>query len=122
MLDNEFIEAFENCTLPSESFHHADHIRLAWIYTRRLGPQAAVDCFAESIRRFAAYNGSPEKYDDAVTRAWMLLIANAVRMRPSDETFADFAAAHRELFDKTTAIPSAAPREQPRSDSTPPAC
>ena len=37
MLDNEFAEAFENCTLTNESFRHADHIRLAWIYTRKFG-------------------------------------------------------------------------------------
>ena len=30
--DDEFIESFESCRLPAESFNHPDHVRLAWLY------------------------------------------------------------------------------------------
>ena len=35
MTDNEFIAAFENCTLPLESFRHADHVKMAFLYLSR---------------------------------------------------------------------------------------
>ena len=34
--DEEFLQAFEDCTL--EEFHHADHVRMAWLYLRGMNP------------------------------------------------------------------------------------
>jgi hypothetical protein len=34
MNDRDFVDAFENCAIASHDFHHADHVRLAWIYLR----------------------------------------------------------------------------------------
>ena len=42
MTDSEFVDSFEDCTLPSTAFHHRDHVRLAWIYLRRHPP---LPCF-----------------------------------------------------------------------------
>jgi hypothetical protein len=33
--DDEFVAAFEECALSPAAFHHADHLRLAWIYAGR---------------------------------------------------------------------------------------
>ena len=35
MNDEQFIAAFENCSLLSEDFHHADHVRMAFLYLCR---------------------------------------------------------------------------------------
>ena len=32
MSDDEFVAAFEDCSLPLESFRHADHVRMAFLY------------------------------------------------------------------------------------------
>ena len=39
MTDQEFAAAIETCRLPNAQFHHRDHLRLAWIYLRRYGPE-----------------------------------------------------------------------------------
>ena len=35
MTDDEFIASFENCSLANESFHHSDHVRMAFLYLCR---------------------------------------------------------------------------------------
>jgi hypothetical protein len=37
MTDDEFLQAFMNCTLPNDQFRHRDHLHLAWLLARRLG-------------------------------------------------------------------------------------
>jgi hypothetical protein len=34
--DDEFVTAFEEGTISRAAFHHADHVRLAWIYAGTL--------------------------------------------------------------------------------------
>ena len=36
MTDDEFAAALEALTLPPSGFRHADHVRLAWIYLKRM--------------------------------------------------------------------------------------
>jgi len=60
LADQEFVRSFETCELPNESFHHRDHIRLAWIYLRRYGELEARRHLGEAIRRFAAYHGKSD--------------------------------------------------------------
>ncbi|MEO8025124.1 MAG: hypothetical protein ABI823_01540 [Bryobacteraceae bacterium] len=93
--DAAVLEAFENCTLPAESFAHADHIRLARLYVRQLGAAAAADALAIAIRRFAEAHGADKKYHETVTRAWAALVAGA-----PGATFEEFRAANPDLFDK----------------------
>jgi hypothetical protein len=38
MNDDEFLATFEACTLSNQEFHHADHVRLAFLYLRRFSP------------------------------------------------------------------------------------
>jgi 2'-5' RNA ligase len=98
--DEEFVEAFESCRLPAAQFHHADHIRLAWIYLRKMDEPEAVQRMAESIRRFAAQNGLPEKFHATMTRAWARLVAAARERTPHTTSFCEFAITHPHLLDK----------------------
>ena len=98
--DEAFVAAFEACTLPNTQFRHADHIRLAWILVRAVGEAAATERVANAIRNFAIHNGAPQKYDDALTRAWMQRVAEAVRRSPEIDTFEEFAEAHPGLLRK----------------------
>ena len=72
MNDREFAAAFERCEV--ESFHHRDHVRLAWIYLRDLPLLGALARFTTSLKRFAAHNGRPELYHETITWAYLLLI------------------------------------------------
>jgi hypothetical protein len=99
--DDEFLAAFESGTLAD--FHHADHIRVAWIYLRRLPVPRASERMAESLRQFAARKGVHQKYHETITRAWMLLVAQALQQDcqagHAPKGFDAFAAAHPELLD-----------------------
>lgn len=102
--DAEFISAVENCTLPGECFHHADHVRLAWLYIRGYGEAEATERIAQTIRRFASHHGSPQKYDDSHTRAWMRRVAEAVLQSPEFTTFEEFAARNQDLLNKSAMV------------------
>jgi hypothetical protein len=82
--DDELLAGFEACTLAE--FHHADHVRVAWLYMRQ---------FVAGLQRFAAANGAPQKYDDALTCRYLALIASRMR---GESSFDDFAASNPDLL------------------------
>lgn len=98
--EEEFVEAFESCRLPASSFHHADHVRLAWIYLRSLSEAEAAARIAESIRRFAAQIGKSEKFHVTMTLAWLRLVAAALKTTPAGTGFSDFLVATPHLLDQ----------------------
>jgi hypothetical protein len=97
--DDEFVRAFENCELAGSLFHHADHVRLTWIYVCRFGESDATERVVAGIRRFAERNGSPKKFHFTQTCAWVRLIAAAQRGSADAKTFEKFIEAHLELLD-----------------------
>jgi len=97
--DDALVEAFESCRLPGSQFHHADHIRLAWIYLGRMSEAEATARIEQSIRQFAAYNGVPQKYHHTMTLAWMRLVAAARGAMSREHSFEAFVERHPELFD-----------------------
>ncbi len=99
MTDAEFVRAFEACELSNESFHHRDHIRLAWIYLQRYGEQEAGARIATSIRNFAAHFGKTDKYHETMTIAWLRLVALESKGRGS---FDDLVTAAPMLLEKQT--------------------
>ena len=97
--DEEFVRAFESCELAGASFHHADHVRLTWIYVRQFGESVATERVLAGIRGFAIRHGSPKKFHFTQTCAWVRLIAAAQRNSPKMTTFVEFIAAHPDLLD-----------------------
>jgi hypothetical protein len=102
LADAEFIRAFEACQLPNESFHHRDHVRLAWIYLQRYPELEAREHMAGAIRKFAAHHGKSDKYHETITVAWLRLVANAMARMPPDTSFQQLTTASAELLDKRT--------------------
>jgi len=103
--DNTLVELLESCELRNDLFHHADHVRLAWICVRQFGEQAGAERVLGGIRRFAIHNGSPQKFHYTRTRAWVRLIAVAHHKSPNYSAFMEFAAAHPELLDANALAP-----------------
>lgn len=97
--DDEFVRAFESCELAGASFHHADHVRLTWIYVWRFGEQGATERVLAGIQRFATHNGSPQKFHFTQTFGWVRLIAAAQRQSAGVKIFEEFIGAHLELLD-----------------------
>ena len=98
--DREFITAFEGCTLPGSSFHHREHVRLAWLYLRAHAEDEAERLMAEGIRRYATSLGAAAKYHHTLSVFWMRACAGARRLTPGLASFEDFAGTHPELLDK----------------------
>src|SRR5689334_5720928 len=83
MRDDEFIAQFEAGTLPESSFHHADHVRLAWLYLQRFGILEALTRFAEGLKRLAARYGKANRYHETITWGYFFLINE--RLARADE-------------------------------------
>jgi hypothetical protein len=96
--DDEFLDTFEAARLPE--LHHADHIRVAWLYLRREGVATGVRRVVSGIRRFAAAKGATGRYHETLTLPWVRLVAAALREDGGDEIFEEFARAHPHLLRK----------------------
>lgn len=97
MRDREFLEAFEDCTLPSDQFPHRAHVRVAWLYLREGSLLEALTRFVEGLKRYAGSLGASGKYHETVTWAYLFLIHDRMA-RGTSETFEEFAAANPDLF------------------------
>lgn len=91
---HELIEAFEANRV--ESFHHRDHVRMAWTYLREYGFPAGAGRFALALQRFAAENGKPQLYHATITWAYLVTIFD--RMQDAESDWDAFAAANADLF------------------------
>jgi len=101
MTDEEFQTAIEEGTLPPESFHHRDHVRLAWILLRKWAPAEALVKFSTTLRRYAKSQGQEAIYHETISWAYVLLINERMRNPGEHGPAGDlesFAAAHPELF------------------------
>ena len=92
--DQQFREAFESLEMPKEFFHHRNHIRLAWIYSRHFSYEEALVRMVQGIQAFAKYHGATAKYHHTITVAWMRLVWDAASAGPPELDFNAFIAAH----------------------------
>jgi hypothetical protein len=97
MTNQELIHCFEHDALPSDSFHHADHVRLAFAYLSQYPVLHALEKFAAALRRFAAARGKTQLYNETITFAYLFLIHE--RMAHSDgATWEEFARQNPDLL------------------------
>ncbi len=67
--DLEFSAEFKNATLHPKLFNHEAHLRLAWIYIKRDGIDAAITQVCSQIINYATSLGAANKYNETVTIA-----------------------------------------------------
>lgn len=105
---DELIRLFEAGELDGARFRHADHVRLAWEYHRRLPAAEVVGRLAGGLSAFAASVGRPERYHETITWAFALLVRERIeRTAPPDaetDTWPAFCAANPDLFDRERPI------------------
>ncbi len=77
MANEEIIEEFEQGRGPCESFHHADHIRVAFAYLSQYPVLEALQKFCAALQRFAAAQGKPGLYHETITWAYSETLASA---------------------------------------------
>jgi hypothetical protein len=78
MPGDELIDRFESDALLEDSFHHADHVRLAFAYLSRYPALEALDKFSNALKRYAAARGKPRRYHEKITYAYFFLIRERV--------------------------------------------
>ena len=74
MSNQELIRCFESDALPEHSFHHADHVHLAFAYLREYPVLSALEKFSSALKRFAAARGKTQLYNETITCAYFFLI------------------------------------------------
>jgi hypothetical protein len=99
MTDEEFMARFEDGSLASESFHHADHVKMAFLYLCRYPALEALDRFSSSLVRFAEAKGKPGLYHETITWAFLLLIRERMARAGEPQSWAQFAAGNADLLD-----------------------
>ena len=100
MTDRELLERFEDGTLPSESFHHEEHIRVAFLYLSEHSVLDSLERFSAALRRFATRNGKAGLYHETITWAYILLIRERMARAKHKGTWREFKAKNQDLFDR----------------------
>jgi hypothetical protein len=98
MNDDEFIASFEDCSLANENFHHADHVRMAFLYLCRYPPLEALQLFSGSLVKFATVHNKRTLYHETITWAFLLLIRERMVRSGRQETWAEFSANNKDLL------------------------
>jgi len=98
MTDDEFISAFEHGSLPEVSFHHRDHVRMAFLFLRRYPPLEALQHFSASLARFAVANGKPQLYNETITWAYVFLIRERMARSDIKQSWEEFSEANPDLL------------------------
>jgi len=74
MSNEQIIHCFETNAIPEHSFHHADHVRLAFAYLAIYPPLQALENFSAALKRFATARGKSQLYHETITHAYFFLI------------------------------------------------
>ena len=116
MSDDEFLRAFEECTVARKEWTHEAHVRMAWLYLTRIESDAEVfervRCGIKKlnsafIRRMHITcrpspwrdgNGKLTGYHETITVAFVTVIA--ARIRPGED-FAAFRERNPDMFDRS---------------------
>ena len=102
--DVAMTRALERCELPNEGFHHALHLRVAWVYLAEAASvDEAIERMGTTLRRFAASVGKAEKYSHATTEFWMHQVAAVRALMPGADIDAAIHAYPR-LLDKNLVL------------------
>lgn len=96
--ESEWMEAFESSTLPNSSFHHVDHVKMAFLYLQKYTPLEALDRFSSNLARFATAHGKPDLYNETITWAFLLIIRERIARADSPQTWAEFSSANADLL------------------------
>ena len=96
MTDEEFIASFEDGSLAE--FHHADHVRMAFLYLRRYPALEALQRFSGALVRFATAKGKPQLYHETITWAFVFLIRERMARAGFQQSWAEFASCNGDLL------------------------
>ncbi|MFO0552483.1 MAG: hypothetical protein U0271_29105 [Polyangiaceae bacterium] len=98
-LDDSLVRAFEARTIDPATFHHREHLYVAWCYLRALPLEDALARYTRHLRALTAALGVPEKYHATMTWAY-LIVLDQVMERSQSASFDELLAKHPALLDR----------------------
>jgi hypothetical protein len=101
--DEELVEKFEDCSLPLASFHHEEHVRVAYLYLRHYPLLDVLARFPANLQKFAAAHGKTGLYHQTISWAYLFLIHERLITRTGN-TWAEFKQNNPELLDRKNPI------------------
>lgn len=96
--DATLLRQFEDGSLPASSFHHREHVRVAWLYLKTEPPLSALARFAAGLQRFAAAQGAAGLYHETITWAYLLLIRERMEREGAGASSEEFVERHPDLL------------------------
>jgi hypothetical protein len=76
MTDVELTRALERGEIANENFNHVSHLHVAWVYLAESSSVVeAANKMRDTLRRFAAAAGKPQKYHETITLFWVHLLS-----------------------------------------------
>jgi hypothetical protein len=100
MTDMDLTRALERGEIGSENFHHSGHLHVAWVYLAESSSvQQAANKMRETLRRFSAAAGRPQKYHETITLFWLHLLSHAYA-RSRGERLEEIVHANPQLLEK----------------------
>jgi hypothetical protein len=100
MNDSEFLQAFEQCSLPENQWTHCAHVRMAWLYLHQKSLVEALPIVREGIKRFNSSLSKPLAYHETITRAHLILIDQRMKSAASVQTFDEFCLVNPDVIDR----------------------
>ena len=83
--DQDFEDAFENCTLPPQLFSHEAHLRLAWIKIKKYGLQDAESIIQNQLEAYVKHHGAQDKYHVTLTVAAVKIVDHFMQRSTTKE-------------------------------------
>lgn len=101
LTDAELLAQFEGGTLPADRWHHAEHIRIAYLYLREQPFSAAMERMRCGLKALNTAQSVPESldrgYHETLTRGWLQLVQVILCEYGPAGTSAEFLELHPEL-------------------------
>lgn len=98
MNDVEFMQKFEDCTLPTDYFNHRGHVKMAWLYLKRYALLEALAKFCDALKRFAGSLGKSNLYHETITFAYIFLIHERIQRSDENQSWEEFASLNADLL------------------------
>jgi hypothetical protein len=96
--DDALIQQFENATLPLESFHHTDHVHLAFLYLQKFPLLEVLQRFPAALARYAAAHNKHGLYHETITWAYIFLIRERQLRSSHPQTWPEFQSQNPDLL------------------------
>jgi hypothetical protein len=96
--DDALLAQFEDCSLRLEDFRHPVHVRMVFLYLRKLPVLEVLARFPAALRRYAAAHGKTGLYNETITWAYIFLIQERIVRSNRALSWIEFQAENQDLM------------------------